>query len=65
MPIITNLAPTTAPTAVENKIPNVRNLVKKLAIAQKIVKLKINLLLIMIMINTLLIDIAIGNWWYY
>ena len=29
MPNVTNLASTTAPTAVENKIPNVSNLVKK------------------------------------
>ena len=39
-------------TAVENKIPNVNNLVKKLAIIQK---LKKKLALIMIMINIILI----------
>ena len=39
-------------TAVENKIPNVNNLVKKLAIIQK---LKKKLALIMIVINMLLI----------
>ena len=50
-----NLATTTtALTAVENKIPNVRNLVKKL------VKLKIKLLLIMIMINILLLKDVIS-----
>ena len=42
-------------TAVENKIPNVNNLVKKLAIIQKLVKLKKKLALIMIMINIILI----------
>ena len=52
---ITNLATITALTAVENKIPNVSNLVKKLTITQKLVKLKIKLLLIMIMINLLLL----------
>ena len=40
MPSITNLATTTALTAVENKIPSVSNLVKKLTITQKIMKLK-------------------------
>ena len=42
-------------TAVENKIPNVNNLVKKLAIIQKLVKLKKKVALIMIMINIILI----------
>ena len=45
---ITNLATTTALTAVENKIPNVNHLVKTLTITQKLVKLK-RKLLIMIM----------------
>ena len=53
-----NLATTTTLTADENKI-TVSNLVKKkpkkLAITQKLVKLKIKLLLIMIIINTLLL----------
>ena len=50
---ITNLATITALTAVENKIRNVSNLVKKVTIAQKLMKLKIKLLLIMNMINVL------------
>ena len=52
---ITNSATNTALTAVENKIPDVINLVKKLTITQKLMKLKINLLMIMIMINILLL----------
>ena len=52
---ITNLATITALNAVENKISNVSNLVKKLTIKQKLVKLKIKLLLIMIMIKILLL----------
>ena len=40
---ITNLATTTALVAVENKIPNISNLVKKLIITQKVVKLKIKI----------------------
>ena len=41
MPSIIEFTTNTALTAVENKIPNVRNLVKKkLAITQKLVKLK-------------------------
>ena len=40
MPNITNLTTTTALTTVENKTPNVTNLVKKLTIAQKLIKLK-------------------------
>ena len=40
MPSITNLATITALTAVENKIPSVSNLVKKLTITPKIMKLK-------------------------
>ena len=50
---ITNLATITALTAVENKICNVSNLVKKVTMAQKLMKLKIKLLLIMNMINVL------------
>ena len=52
MPNITNLANAT----VENKIPNVSNLVKKkLYITQTLVKLKIKLLLVMIMVNILVL----------
>ena len=47
-----NLASTTTLTTVENKISNVSNLIKKLTITQKLVKLKIKLLLILIMINS-------------
>ena len=50
---ITNLATITALTAVENKIRNVSNLVKKVTMAQKLMKLKIKLLLIMNTINVL------------
>ena len=49
---ITTLATTAVLTADENKIPN---LVKKLNITKKIMKLKIKLLLIMVMINILLL----------
>ena len=49
IPSIINLATTTALSAVEDKISNVSNLVKKLTITQKLVKLKIKLLLIMIL----------------
>ena len=52
--IITNLATTTALNAVENKIPNVGNLIKK-AITQKLVTLKIESLAIMTMVNILLL----------
>ena len=56
IPSITNLA------TVENKIPDVSNLVeKKLTITQKLVKLKIKLLLIMIMINKLLLKNLISQ----
>ena len=56
MPNITNLASTTTFTALEYKIPNVSNLVKKeLAITQKLVKFKTTLL-VMIMINILLLQ---------
>ena len=44
---------TTALTALENEIPNISNIAKKLAITKTLVKLKIKLLLIMIMINIL------------
>ena len=46
---------TTALAAVENKISNVSNLVKKETMTQKLVKLKTKLLLIMNMINILLL----------
>ena len=54
---VTKLATTTttALTAVENKIPNVSSLSKKLTMIQKLVKFKIKLLLIRIMINILLL----------
>ena len=53
---ITKLATTnTALTAVENKIPNVSSLSRKLTMIQKSVKFKIKLLLIMIIINMLLL----------
>ena len=56
IPNITNLATTTALTAVESKTPNFSNPVKKkLTITQKLVKLEIKSLLIMIMINILLL----------
>ena len=51
IPNINNLATTTALTAVEKKIPNLSNLVKKVTTIQKLVKLP----LIMIMINILLL----------
>ena len=47
---ITNLATRTALPAVENKIHNVSNLVKKLTLTQKLMKFR-RKLLIMIMIN--------------
>ena len=54
-PSITYLATSTALTAVENKIPNVSNFVKKkLTITQKLMKWKWKLL-VMIMINILLL----------
>ena len=55
IPTITNLATNTALTAVESKIPTISNLVKKLTITQKLMKLK-RKLLIMIMINMLLLQ---------
>ena len=54
-PSITKLATAAALTAVKNKIPNVSNLVNKLTITQKLVKLKIKRLLVMILINILLL----------
>ena len=54
IPIISGLATTSALTAVENKILNVSNLVKKQIITQKLLKFKRNLL-IMIMLNILLL----------
>ena len=53
IPNIRNLASTTVLTAVETKIPNVSNLVKKLT--QEIMNLK-RKLLIMIMMNILLLQ---------
>ena len=55
MPSITNVATTAALTTVEKKIPNVGNLVKKLTITQKLMRLK-RKLLILIMINILLLQ---------
>ena len=52
IPSIINLAPTTALTAVENKIPDTSNLVKKLTITQRLMQLKRKLLII----NTLLLQ---------
>ena len=55
IPSIYNLTTTTALTAVENKIPNVSNLVKKkLTITQKLIKLRRKLLII-VMINAVLL----------
>ena len=42
IPIIDGLATTSGLTTVENKIPNVSNLVKKEIITQKVLKLKRN-----------------------
>ena len=52
---ITNLATATDLTAVENKVPNVSSLAKKLAITQILVKLR-RKLLVMIMVNILLLQ---------
>ena len=52
---ITNLATTTALTAVENKISMLAIQSIKLTVTQKLMKLKIKLLLIMTMINILLL----------
>ena len=51
IPSITNLNTTAALTTVENKLPNVSNLVKKVTITQKLMKWKRKLL---ILINILL-----------
>ena len=56
-----NLAPTTALTAIENKIPNVSNLVTKKTIKLKLVKFKTKLVLIMIMMNILLLKNLISE----
>ena len=55
IPGISNLATKAALNTVENKIPDVRNLVKKQTIPLKLQKLKINLI-IMIMINILILQ---------
>ena len=51
MPYITSLATSTDLTAVENKLPNVSNLVKKLIITQKFMR---TLLIMIIVINIFL-----------
>ena len=56
IPNITNIATTIALTVVENKMPTDSNLVKKLTIAQKLVKLKTKLLLIIIKLSMLLLN---------
>ena len=56
IPNITNLANTAAPTAVENKTPNVVNLVKKTDYNTKLVKLK---KIIIIMLNLIMINILL------
>ena len=55
--LVSNLATKTALTTVENKIPNVNNLVKKMT--QKLLVLKTNLIII-IMINILIIQSLIN-----
>ena len=57
---ITNLATTTALTAVENKIPNVNNLVKKTDYNTKINEIVKKKLMIIIMISILLLQNLIG-----
>ena len=54
IPCITNLVTETALYAAENKIPSVSNLVKKLTITQKLMKLKTKLLTIIMMHRFLL-----------
>ena len=49
--LLTNLATTTTLTAVENKIPNVTDLVKKNIMMQRYQKLRTNILLPLIIIN--------------
>ena len=58
---ITNLATTSALTAVGNKITSTSNLVKKLTITQKLMKVK-RVSLIIIMINILLLQNLISLW---
>ena len=60
IPYNTDLTTTTALTAVKNKIPNVSNLLKKMTIAQKLLRLKLKLLLILIMVNILLLKNVIS-----
>ena len=55
IPSITNLVTETALYAAENKIPSVSNLVKKLTITQKLMKLKTKLVTI-IMIHRFLLQ---------
>ena len=55
IPSITGLATNSELNAVENKITDVKGLIKKLIMTQKLVKLK-RKLLIMIMTNTLLLQ---------
>ena len=56
IPSTTNLATTAALTAVENKIPNFSNLVKKkkMTVTQKLMKFKRKLLIMIIVISILL-----------
>ena len=49
-----NLATTTALITIENKIPNVGNLIKKLTTTQKLMKLKIKLLVIILLLQNLI-----------
>ena len=51
---ITNLATTVTLATVENKIPNVIDLVKKLTIRQKLMKLEKKTLIMIIIISILL-----------
>ena len=61
IPNITNLASSAALTGVENKIPNVDNLVKKLTATQKLMKLKRGLLIMIITISILLLQNLISQ----
>ena len=54
IPCITNLVTETALYAAENKIPSVSNLVKKLTITQKLMKLTTNILTIILIHRFLL-----------
>ena len=60
IPRITHLATTNDLTSVKSKIPNVSNLVRKLTITQKLVKLIIKLLVIIIMTNILIFKYLIS-----